>query len=78
MKNKISVVRLIILVVVALILYYFMLPPLNLTSPLFWLYAFLLYFVYLFTSILKLVDIRRLFIEKITVSEKNKVPIFPF
>ena len=78
MKNKISVVRLIILVVVALILYYFMLPPLNLTSPLFWLYAFLLYFVYMFTSILKLVDIRQLFIEKITISKKNKVPILPF
>lgn len=72
MKNKILLIRFVIVLTCAVILYYFMLPSVNLTSPLFWLYAFIVYFVYLFTSIFKLVEVKNLFIEKITVNKKNK------
>lgn len=72
MKNKILLIRFVIVLTCAAILYYFMLPPVNLTSPLFWLYAFIVYFIYLFTSIFKLVEVKDLFIEKITINKKNK------
>ena len=78
MKNKILFFRTLITLLVAVVLYYFMLPPLNLTSPLFWIYVFLLYFVYMFTIILKLADIKGIFIEKITINKKNEMTFLPY
>ena len=71
MKNKFVWVRLILILVVAVFLYYFMLPPINLSSPLFWVYIVIVYFSYLLTGIVKLVDIKSLFVEKITINNKN-------
>ena len=40
MKKKI--IKIVIMVIVAFLLYFFMLPPLNISSPLFWSFLFML------------------------------------
>lgn len=61
MKNKIknfnrnNVINIIITVVFALIAYYFVLPPINISSPAFWTFMFIVYGFYLFLSFTSLV-----------------------
>lgn len=64
MKNKVIIFRILIVLLGALFLYYFLLPPINLSSPVFWVYVVFLYFLYLITGILKLADIKGLFERK--------------
>ncbi len=46
-KNILSILSCLVL---ALLLFYFMLPPLNLSSPLFWTYLFTIIIIYIFIS----------------------------
>lgn len=67
MKNKILIFRIVLTLVIALFLYYFMLPPLNLTSPIFWTYAFIIGIIYTFSGAAKLVDLKN-----VITSRNNK------
>ena len=60
MKNKLLIFRILFTVVIAIVLYYFVLPPINLTSPLFWFYAFFVSLIYLLSGIVKLVELKDL------------------
>ena len=71
MKNKIF--RIIFVVLFAFLLYYFMLPPIHATSPIFWTYLLFIYVAYLVTGILNLADLKTLFVEKITIRPVKKV-----
>lgn len=72
MKNKILIIRVVLTLVVALFLYYFMLPPINLTSPIFWTYAFIITMVYIFSGAAKLVDLKNIITSK---SNKKFMPL---
>ena len=79
MKKTIKLVRVLFILLVAIILYYFMLPPINLSSPLFWTYTFFVYACYLLTGILNLVDIKNIVVEKITINpRKNNKSLIPY
>ena len=67
MKNKILIIRIVLTLLIALFLYYFMLPPLNLTSPIFWTYAFIIGIIYTFSGAAKLVDLKN-----VITSRNNK------
>lgn len=58
MKNKVLIFRILFTVVLALFLYYFLLPPINLSSPLFWFYAFIIFITYLASGILRVVELK--------------------
>lgn len=60
MKTKITIIRAVLTLVVGLFLYYFMLPPINLTSPLFWTFALTIYIFFLLTGLIKLVDFKNI------------------
>lgn len=50
--NKKNILRILITLFIALIIYYFFYPPLNLTSPKFWLYLSFIVLIYATTAIL--------------------------
>lgn len=64
MKNKILIIRIVLTLVIALFLYYFMLPPINLTSPTFWTYAFIIAIIFIFSGAAKLVDLKNIITSK--------------
>jgi len=74
MKNKVLTFRIIFTVIVALVLYYFLLPPVNLTSPLFWFYAFFISLVYLVSGILKVVELKDIITNR-TKLKKNPLSL---
>lgn len=78
MNNKVLWIRIIVVLLIAVVLYYFMLPPINLSSPVFWIYVLFIYAIYLFTGVLKLADIKSLFVEKITIKPKNSKSFIPY
>ena len=75
MKGKSLIIRILTVLLVGIILYYFMLPPINLSSPVFWTYVVMLCVLYLFTGIVKLVDIKDIFIDFIGVCGGTGVAI---
>ena len=58
MKNKVLIFRVLFTIIFALLLYYFLLPPINLTSPLFWFYAFVIFMTYLVSGVAKVVELK--------------------
>lgn len=74
MKNFIKILSTLLL---ALVLYYFVLPPINLSSPLFWFYVILLICFYLFISFCTL-SINRLetIINKRKVIDKSGIKFY--
>ena len=74
MKNKVLVFRIIFTVALALVLYYFLLPPINLTSPLFWFYALVVFGFYLFSGIAKIANIKDVITKKTTI-KKQTLPL---
>lgn len=71
MKKTISFIRILVVILIAALLYYFMLPPINLTSPLFWTYAVFIYAFYLITGVLKLADLKNILVQKISINPKR-------
>ena len=71
MKNKVLVFRIIFTVALALVLYYFLLPPINLTSPLFWFYALVVFGFYLFSGIAKIAKIKDVITKKTTIKKQQ-------
>ncbi|MDO5569138.1 MAG: CvpA family protein [bacterium] len=69
-QRKILIIRIIVTVFITLLLYYFLLPPLNLTAPEFYLFLFLIFLVYSFTSVVKVIDIRNTIVNASTGSFK--------
>lgn len=69
MKTKITIIRSLITLLVALFLYYFMLPPLNLTSPVFWFFAITIYIFYLITGLFHLADIKNIITKRNNVKD---------
>lgn len=57
-KNRFSVWNFVITLVVGMVLYFFMLPPINVTSMSFWVYVMMLLFVFIFVT----------FIDKVTIT----------
>ena len=55
--KKTTIYRLLITLFLASILYYFFLPPINLTAPDFWMFVVMVFIIYVMTSIL---DIKEL------------------
>ena len=74
MKNKVLIFRIIFTVVIAVLLYYFLLPPINLSSPLFWFYAFVIFMAYIVSGIAKVVELKDI----ITNRGKIKKTAIPF
>lgn len=72
MKTKITIIRSLITLLVALLLYYFMLPPLNLTSPVFWIFAITIYIFYLITGLFHLEDLKNIITKKNNVKDISK------
>ena len=62
MKNKINLIRIVITMFVALILYYLWIPAINLTNPLFYEYLFIILLCFLSTSFLNLADVNNMVI----------------
>ncbi|MBE6138567.1 MAG: hypothetical protein E7173_02340 [Firmicutes bacterium] len=58
MKSKVWFLRVLLTVGIALVMYYFLLPPLNLTSPVFWFYVFFISAIYLVSGIVKIVELK--------------------
>ena len=48
--KKFNFINILITLIVALILYYFMLPPINITSPMFYLYTFIVFGIFIVLS----------------------------
>ena len=48
---KRNIINILITLVYTLVLYYFILPPINITSPVFWLFVLLVVGFYLFVSL---------------------------
>ncbi|MFA5603315.1 MAG: hypothetical protein WDA12_00455 [Bacilli bacterium] len=69
MKNKIMPI--IITLVLGAILYYFMLPPLNLTAPMFWPFALMIYVIYFITVEVYRYKTKENLITKISRAEKS-------
>ena len=74
MKNKVLIFRIVFTIVLAVFLYYFLLPPLNLSSPLFWFYAFIIFVSYLVSGVAKIVELKDI----ITNKKKSKQPTVSF
>ena len=74
MKNKVLVFRIVLTVLLALLLYYFILPPINLSSPLFWFYAVLIIGIYLFSGIVKVANFKDIITHKTTI-KKEVLPL---
>lgn len=72
MKTKTTIIRILITLFVALFLYYFMLPPINLTSPIFWTFAITIYMFYLITGLFHLADIKNIITSKNNVKKMSK------
>lgn len=68
MKKNILIFRILFTVIIALSLYYFLLPPINLSSPLFWFYAFTIFMAYLVSGVLRVVELKDIIINR----QKNK------
>lgn len=64
MKNKITTYRIIFTVLFGIVLYYFWLPPINLSSPSFWAYAIFVAAIYIFSVTAKLLNLRNLIISR--------------
>lgn len=72
MKTKITIIRSLITLFVALFLYYFMLPPINLTSPIFWTFAITIYIFYLITGLFHLSNIKNIITSKNNVKKMSQ------
>lgn len=72
MKTKITIIRAVLTLVVGLFLYYFMLPPINLTSPLFWTFALTIYIFFLLTGLIKLADFKNIITGEKHAKEMSK------
>ena len=48
--KKFNFINILITLIIALILYYFMLPPINITSPMFYLYTFIVFGIFIVLS----------------------------
>lgn len=70
--KKTNIFRILITLIIGLILYYLVLPPINLSSILFWFYLFLLGIVYLMTSILGIMELPQKIIRKFKRDEDSK------
>ena len=75
-KNKVLIIRILITLLLTGLLYYFFLPPINITSMDFW--VFLLYIVGIFyiTSFLNVVNITEIFTSRKTFSSRIIKHIF--
>jgi len=71
MKEKIDIKRIIITLVVGLIFYYFMLPPINITSPAFWSFLVIILIIYLVQGIFKSKEIIELIITGRKIERKS-------
>lgn len=67
---KKNLIKLFITIIIGGVIYYFLLPPLNLSSPLFWGYALGLIFLFLMMISLHL-DEKQLFVKTNTISSKK-------
>ena len=72
MKTKITIIRAVLTLVVGLFLYYFMLPPINLTSPLFWTFVLTIYIFFLLTGLIKLADFKNIITGEKHAKEMSK------
>ena len=64
-------IRIVVTIFILCILYYFMLPPLNLTSPLFYVYLLLGFLTYLSTMLLYLCDSKSIITDFSKKKQKN-------
>ena len=64
MNNKITIYRVVITILLGLFFYYFWLPPINLTSPLFWAYAIFIALIYMFSATAKLLDLKNIILSR--------------
>ena len=58
MKNKVLLFRILFTIIISLLLYYFLLPPFNLSSPLFWFYAFTIFIIYLASGVARVIEFK--------------------
>lgn len=70
--KKNTIVSFLITIVIALILYYFMLPPINVTSPIFWIYFMILFLLFGFLLLASSLD----FIKRRNVLQNSSMFIF--
>jgi len=73
MRKKINLIRIILTLFVALVLYYLWLPAINLQEPMFYEYLLLVLLFYLVTSVLSLADI-----SNIVINVKKFPKKFPY
>lgn len=72
MKNRVLIFRILFTVIMAVLLYYFLLPPINLSSPLFWFYAFTIFIIYMVSGVAKVVELKDIIINR---KRLKKAPI---
>ncbi len=70
--KKNTIISLLITIVMGLILYYFLLPPMNIGSPMFWIYFMILFVLFAFLLLASSLD----FIKKRNVLQNSSMFIF--
>ena len=68
--KKETIIRILITAILACILYYFILPPLNIQSMFFWTFLLIIFFIYYITGILELTNIQQVIIKRFSGKKK--------
>ena len=76
MKNKFNILSIIVTLILSFIIYFFLLPPINITSLSFWIYLIVIFSIYLITSVKPRLDFRRKVIDKIKDIKILMISIF--
>ena len=69
MKNKVLIFRIIFTAITAMLLYYFILPPINLSSPLFWFYSVVIIMVYIVSGLVRVIELKDIITNKIKIKK---------
>ena len=74
--NKRFFINVLITLILGIIIYYFMLPPINVTAPSFWSYVIILIVIYFILSCFSLLDRNILFLNNKHVNLKTTKSIY--
>lgn len=70
--KKTTIHRFLITIIATLILYYFFLPPINLTTPDFWMFIVIIFIIYIMTSIIAIKELPNTIIRKLGQKKSKK------
>ncbi len=76
MKNKVLIIRIVVTITIAFLLFYLLLPPINPTSIDFWLFLLFIIIIYYFTGLFKAFDFNQVF-QNVNNKNFKKVAIVP-